>query len=80
MDRLKIKNGYTKERRDEVRLAIWAWIKAGNDGLVETIRTRLDILLNDAEIQYLDNTWQPKLHKVLRLWTCLNRNGGCYSN
>ena len=80
MDRLKTKNGYTKERRDEVRLAIWAWIKAGNDGLVETTRTRLDILLNDAEIQYLDNTWQPKLHKVLRLWTCLNRNGGCYSN
>ena len=24
MDRLKTKNGYTKERRDEVRLAIWA--------------------------------------------------------
>ena len=80
MDRLKIKDGYTGERRDEVRLAIWAWIKASNSNLVETTRTRLNTLLNNAEIQYLDNTWQPKLYKVLRLWTRLNRNGGCYSN
>ena len=80
MDRLKSKKGYTAELRDEVRLAIWKWIKAPSYDLVKTIRRYVDTLLKGAEIQYLDNTWQPKLHKVLRLWTRLNRNGGCYSN
>ena len=80
MDRLKVKHDYTKEIRDEIRLVVWKWIKASSYNLVKTTRRHLDILLKAAEIQYLDNTWQPKLHKVLRFWTCLNRNGGCYSN
>jgi hypothetical protein len=60
---------YAKERRDELILMIWDWVKALSVKELEKCRSALLQALDGKEAEYIQSYYQPKEYQFCRAYT-----------
>ena len=74
-----VKEGYKKEKRQEVDDLLWAWVQSPDPQALEKDREALLGALRQRDQTYLKRNYQPKEHQFVRAYTRDLPNLGCHT-